>query len=81
MLNLLKQERIDAAGGKHLFVSCVKRGNTRWRPSSADKCTHIVIVSLFFVLRRACLSSLPSGAAENPALLHLVSGEERTETH
>ena len=81
MLNLLKQERIDAAGGKHLFVSCVKRGNTRWRPSSADKCTHIVTVFSFFVLRWVCLSSLPSGATENPALLHLVSGEEHTETH
>ena len=81
MLNLLKQERIDAAGGKHLFVSCVIRGNTRWRPSSADKCTHIVTVSLFFVLRWVRLSSLPSGATENPALLHLVSEEEHTKTH
>ena len=75
MLNLLKQERIDAAGGKHLLVSCVIRGNTRWRPSSADKCTHIVTVSLFFVLRWVCLSALPRGATENPALLHLVWGK------
>ena len=81
MLNLWKQERIDTAGGKHLPVSCVKRGNTRWRPSGADKCTHIVTVSLFFVLRWVCLPSLPSGATENRALLHPVSGEEHTETH
>ena len=81
MLNLLKQEGIDTAGGKHLFAPCVKRGNTRWRPPSADKCTHILTVSSFFVLRWVCLSSLPSGATQNPALLRLVSGEEHTETH